>query len=483
MRRIAFRRSFRLVSLLAWLRALLARWGFGWGRNLRIGESCRLTDSKLRVPLDAGPLEITLGNGAKKLHLYPEIRRNARGGAKRLRNFIIVDPYTDPDRIDGFLRLTPKSWLSLGRADANQQALYHYPPQVEDEHLVVIHGGDALIFRNLADSGVGIGPAFREQRWVPENRYRRLREIFGGPIAALPADQAMGLLQKVNTLMIDEAFRTRDARGLPGGLLQLPAQLTPIIVADLHAQIDNLLTVLSQNAFLDELFEGTAALIIIGDAVHCEIDGRLHEMAGSILMMDFIFRLKMRFPQQVFYLRGNHDSFSSEITKDSVPQGELWAEELRNQRGEAYLAAMREFYDRLPYVVVSADFVACHAAPPLTKVSADTVVNIHRHSELVGELIDNRPRRPERPQGYTRRHVKRFRRALQLDKNVPLIVGHTPIDNEHTLWLNSGGIDNHHVLYSADPQQVGVFTRVGGALVPLVYPVEPVSAFIARLPD
>lgn len=483
MRRIAFRRSFRLVSLLAWLRALLAHWGFGWGRSLRIGESCRLTDSKLRVPLDAGPLEITLGGGAKKLHLYPEIRRNARGGARRLNNFVIVDPYSDPHRIDGFLRVTPKSWVSLGRADANQQAMFRYPQQVEDEHLVLIHSGDALVFRNLADSGVGVGPAFREQRWVPENRYRRLSEIFGGPLVALPADQAGDLLQKVNMLMIDEAFRTRDARGLPGGLLQLPTHLTPIIVADLHAQIDNLLTVLSQNAFLDELFEGTAALIIIGDAVHCEIDGRLQEMSGSMLMMDFILRLKMRFPQQVFYLRGNHDSFSSEITKDGVPQGELWAEELRRQRGETYLTAMREFYDRLPYVVVTKYFIACHAAPPLAKISADMLVNIHRHPELVGELIDNRQRRPERPQGYTRQHVKRFRRALQLEKNVPLIVGHTPIDNENTLWLNSGGIDNHHVLYSADPLQVGVFTRVEGAMVPLVYPVEPICTLIAQLPD
>lgn len=33
----------------------------------------------------------------------------------------------------------------------------------------------------------------------------------------------------------------------------LPQRLTPILVADLHAQVDNLLTVLSQNAFLDAL--------------------------------------------------------------------------------------------------------------------------------------------------------------------------------------------------------------------------------------
>ena len=30
-------------------------------------------------------------------------------------------------------------------------------------------------------------------------------------------------------------------------------------------------------------------------------------------MMDLIIRLKLWFPQQVFYIRGNHDSFSAEI--------------------------------------------------------------------------------------------------------------------------------------------------------------------------
>lgn len=87
---------------------------------------------------------------------------------------------------------------------------------------------------------------------------------------------------------------------MPGGLLLLPQRLTPILVADMHAQIDNLLTVLSQNAFLDALDQGTAALVILGDAVHCEVDGQLREMASSMLIMDFIFRLKLCFPEQVF---------------------------------------------------------------------------------------------------------------------------------------------------------------------------------------
>lgn len=288
----------------------------------------------------------------------------------------------------------------------------------------------------------------------------------------------MQLIEEVNRLLRKEIYRPLDDRGLPGGLLLLPSKLTPIIVADMHAQIDNLLTILSQNAFLDAIEQGTAVLVIIGDAVHSEIDGQLREMESSMLMMDLIFRLKLHFPEQVFYLRGNHDSFSEDMSKDGIPQGLLWARELGERRGTAYLKAMEEFYRLLPYVVASKDFAACHAAPPTSKVDVEMLVQIHRHPRLVIELINNRLQRPNRPQGYRRRDVKRFRQCLQVSPETPLIVGHTPINREDTLWLNVDGIANHHVLFSANPDQVGVFTRIGNTMVPLRYPVDALTSII-----
>ena len=482
MNTIARRRPWVFSSLLARFRAVVARLGFGWGHNLKLGDAYRLGSTKVRVPLDGMPIEITLGLNDKKLHLYPETRLNERGQATRQgSNFVIIDPLSHPGQIGGFLRLTPKSWLSLGSGDVLQQAIFQYPAAVDEEHLVVIHGRDALVFRNLSDLGAAIGPAFRETRWIPENRFRRLREIFGGPLELLPKEDALGLIEEVNRLLQHESYRPRDHRGMPGGLLMLPRKLTPILVADLHAQIDNLLTVLSQNAFLDAIEEGTAALVILGDAVHSEVDGQLREMGSSMLLMDLIFRLKLRFPEQVFYVRGNHDSFSEDMSKDGIPQGLLWAKELADRRGTVYLKAMEEFYRRLPYVVASQDFIACHAAAPTTRVSKEMLVNIHRHPSLILELINNRLRRPNRPQGYGRSDVKHFRRALQLDKDTPFIVGHTPLDREGTLWLNVDGISNHHVLFSANPQEVGVFTRVDDLMVPLVYPVDALTPIINRL--
>ncbi len=55
------------------------------------------------------------------------------------------------------------------------------------------------------------------------------------------------------------------------------------------------------------------------------------------------------------------------------------------------------------------------------------------------------------------------------------------MDREGTLWCNVDGIANHHVLFSAHPDQVGVFTRVGDTMIPLRYPVDALTPIINSL--
>jgi len=47
---------------------------------------------------------------------------------------------------------------------------------------------------------------------------------------------------------------------------------------------------------MGSLENGAACLIISMDAVHLEIDDQMADMTGSMLMMDLIFKLKIRFP-------------------------------------------------------------------------------------------------------------------------------------------------------------------------------------------
>jgi len=215
--------------------------------------------------------------------------------------------------------------------------------------------------------------------------------------------------------------------------------------------------------------------------VHPDEPGREEEMDMSMLLMDLIFRLKLRFPERVFYLCGNHDSFAEDISKGGVPQGLLWERALHDRRGAAYRDAMQRFYDLLPYVAVSPHFVCCHAGPPTMKASRQDLINIRDHPQLQYQLTHLRLRKPHSPSGYGRGDVKRLRKRLGVAPNTPLVVGHTPLSPDETCWLNAGGIEYHHVLFGAHPLKVGVITRPDRRLLPLRYPVEPLLPVYNRL--
>jgi hypothetical protein len=235
-----------------------------------------------------------------------------------------------------------------------------------------------------------------------------------------------------------------------------------------------LLVVLVQDGVLDALEQGRAALILLGDAIHPE-DGDLTAMESSAIIMDLIFRLKLRFPEQIFYLRGNHDSFSEQIGKQGVLQGTLWKRHLKKQRGKKYRKEMERFYDLLPYVITAKNFLACHAGAPLSKVDRDAVIDIRQYPNFERELTENRLRTSKQQKGYSKADVKRFRKSMGLDDDAPFIVGHTPVSADDTLWLNVGEINGHHVVYSGGSQWTAAMTRVRDCMVPLKFPAEPLT--------
>ncbi len=442
--------------------------------QLKLRDAYRLVDGSVRVPYEGFPIELLLGNDGKRLHLYPEYPLQGDGKPGGSPNFLIEEPdHAAGTAISGFLRLEPGQELTLGTEDRQQRVLFDYPDSVAPRHLKVVHDDDAVVFRDRTSIGTCLSPMLNVEKTERLACLRRVLEIFGGPLKPLRKGDALALIEQVNHVMKNEVFRPRDSRGLPGGLLQLPGELTPIVVADLHGRVENLLVILSHNGFLRALEKGEACLVILGDAVHSERDGELEEMDDSMLMMDLIFRLKLRFPENFFFLRGNHDSFSEDIGKGGVPQGLLWKRALKKARGPDYRRAMQRYYDLLPYAVTSPDFCATHAAPPRNKISVDKLIEIHRYPGLVKELINNRMLRSNRPSGYTKGDVRRFRKALGVSPETPFIVGHTPMDRTDTYWLNVGGADNHHILYSAGETWVGTITRIHGEMCPMRYPCEP----------
>jgi len=454
-----------------------------------VKEAYRLPDKKVRVKCEEYPFQLNLYPDGKAIHIYPEMQLNEAGETDPTQRYILFDPEAYYSNISGFFRLGDDDRITLSGNDSEQLAFLDISPKTPARKLSIINEEGSLVLKShVSEPRSCISPLFKDKKihkitdWRLE-KLQRIRRIFGGPIEMLPEPEALSLIREVNDILSDEACCPKDGSGRPGGVISLPDDAQVFIVGDLHTRSDNLLTILSQNGFLEALEQERAYLIILGDAVHPEGDCPLDEMDSSLLIMDLIFKLKVRFPKQLFYLRGNHDSYSEEIAKGGIPQGMLWGKALVKKRSKAYRKEMDRFYEQIPYLAYSKNFVACHAAAPTSSPSYQDLVNIRQKPQLITQLINNRLKSPNRPSGYAKGDVKRLRKALGVAAETPFVVGHTPLSLNETLWENVGEIENHYIAYAADLGWVGVMTQIGDKLYPLRYPVEPISAILDKLTD
>ncbi|RLW56354.1 MAG: hypothetical protein B6D76_00535 [gamma proteobacterium symbiont of Stewartia floridana] len=457
--------------------------------DVDLKESYRLPEKKkVRVSIKQYPIQLSLRPDGRALHLYPENPLDAAHHDDEPAAYILFDPEQFYTGISGFLRLEGGDKITIGPKEADHLAQLGIDPP--SERLLSITNRDGhLVFKNHSGKlGSCISPltSGKKINRIANWRYDKLkhiREIFGGPIELLSQKDALALIKSVNERNTKEAYRAKDNKGRLGGVLALPKKLNPILVGDLHAKPDNLLTLLTQNNFLESLEDGSASLIILGDAVHREDKGHYEEMESSLLMMDLIFKIKLRFPDQVFYICGNHDSFSNEIGKAGIPQGLLWKKAIIKNRGKEYLTEMENFYAQLPLLAYSKNFIACHAAPPVSDICINDLVNGLGNNKLYRELTSNRLRAPHRPGGYAKGDIKRLRKCLDVAEDTPVVVGHTPLSLDQSLWERVGDIENHYIVYGSHEDWISTLTMVAGRLRPLLYPVEPVTPLINSLND
>lgn len=442
--------------------------------KIKLEDEVSLSGKGVFAAFDGSPFTIFMGN--KELHLYPEPYLAPENSDST--GLLLIDPKKYFDEISGFKRILPGSKLILGGEDPEQVLYFGYTEKVAMRHLSVEFKGDGILFKDLAtDTGSRIvsmnGEAVKTKLLAKRRvAIQKIRDMYARPLEILGSEDALSLLNEVNGILLTEVYRRLNKDGIPGALVELPDDKKPIILGDIHTNIDNLIKILSENDFLDSLLNEKACLVIVGDAPHCEFDGREGEMDSSLLIMDFIFKLKVLLPRNFFYLRGNHDSFSPQIRKAGINQGALWKKKVVDTRGEIYLNAMEAFYQKLPMVAMGKDFIACHAGPTKSPISLDNLVNLKESDSGYYELLWTRVKSARQPAGYVASTVKNFRRGLGFEEEVALIVGHTPPTQDDTLWLNVGGINNHHVLFDSRMEGVPVFTRIGDKIISLMYSYE-----------
>ena len=434
---------------------------------------------RVRLPWDGGPAQLRVGD--RELRLYPDTGLGAqrRGGP---RDWILLDPEHYFSEIAGFARIAAGETLLLGRENEHCDQIFGFSRTVRRRHVHIENRRGELIVAPLDPEASTEISLLDDQREASKFLTQRLEnldrvcELFGGPLELLSPGEALASVARVNALLSGEGYRRPNADGRPGGLLDLPNRPTPVIIGDLHARVDNLLKVLSENCLLESLERGTAYLLFLGDAVHSEEDSELAEMDSSLLMLDLIFKLKIEFPNSVFYLRGNHDSFDEAVAKGGVCQGVLLRQRALELRGHEYVDELTRFFEHLPYVAKTKRFIACHAAPTRSEVPMQMLVDIQKYPGVAHEITWNRLKRPNRPAGYTKGSVKRFRSSLGVAKHTPFIVGHSHITPEGTVWTDVGGIRQHHVLTCSNLHNLAIFVRLNGEMTPLEYLAEPLLA-------
>ena len=438
-----------------------------------------------RIAHDDRSFDLLLSDS--RLRFQPEIPIGTKRKALQKDWIVLTEQGCTTRNMKGFIRIRAGETIVIGQVHKELREIFQFSEQVAQRHVSVTNRrGDLIITPLVLDRPTQVirHDDLDHRKQMERGKYKTLLEIkriYGGIIAPLPPGTALRVLKLANEAVRNEPFRPLDRHGLPGGLGELPPGTTPVIVGDLHAQVNNLLKIVSENCLLDCLRMKTATLIILGDAVHSEMAGEMEKFETSMLIMDIIFRLKITFPGNVFYIRGNHDSFAPEINKHGSLQGELFRETLQKARGGEYVREMQNFYDLLPYVILSDSFVACHAGPPRTETSREDLINIRENRGLSADLTTTRLRRPHNLSGYSKGDVKRLRKSLELPTKTRCIVGHTPMDPFGSFWLHAGNIKNHHVIYSAHAEGPSLIIRTGDSYTPVSYPAEPLVEVINGL--
>jgi hypothetical protein len=445
-------------------------------------DKLQTLDKESRIPHDGKTFEMIIGD--QKLVFHPEIPIGMK--KKNIQKNWLISPSRacSEDTINGFARIKVGERVLIGRDNQQYDEIFHFSKSISKRHLMVTNiWGDLMISPLDGKEPIQIVRSSNQdiRERIGTNRYNAMlgiREIYGDSITMLAPKEAFDTIRKVNSILENEPYRPKDELGNPGALVELPNESRLLIVGDLHAQVDNFLKILDDNCLLTHLESNRVSLVILGDAVHSEIPKEMEDMDSSILMMDLIFKIKCQFPDNFFYLLGNHDSFDKSIGKTDVLQGILMRKRLQELRGDEYVKEMQKFYDALP-IVMKTDFcIACHAAPPRKKITRKKVINLRKYPKICHEILTNRVMRSHYLAGYEKRDVKQFRSSLKLSKKTPFVVGHTPLDPFHSFWKNAGNIKGHHILYSG--RQVGpcVLLQIRKKMIPLSYPAEPLAKII-----
>lgn len=212
-------------------------------------------------------------------------------------------------------------------------------------------------------------------------------------------------------------YRPANDNGKPGSFLSFSTEITTIIVPDLHARCDFLIDVLNYQVqqgvtVLDMLEKSTIRLICLGDGLHSESRGKQRwlsayqhykegniineymsdEMGEGLSLMTLVMKLKMAFPENFHFLRGNHENILNEDENGNhsfgkyVLEGEMTYDFMVEKYGLEITQLYSEFEYSLPLFFRDNRFLVSHAEP-LSFFSKKELINASLDSKTTESLI------------------------------------------------------------------------------------------------
>ncbi|MEI6873506.1 MAG: metallophosphoesterase [Spirochaetota bacterium] len=286
-----------------------------------------------------------------------------------------------------------------------------------------------------------------------------------------PAPMGPALVERATEVCGAWPGRLKDSTGKPGGLILFPKNLRPIIIGDLHANLDNLIAIIDHEKNREDFEEERAILVFVGDSVHDDRTGHMKEMTNSVEILEYILRLIAEHPRTVYYLRGNHDTFDERLRKSGIAQGLEFRKALLAAQGPEYVAAVQRFFEDLPMFIIADGFVITHAGPPRGGLVREELIDIKSYPEKYHQLMWNRVNEfhgNPSPKEYGEKDIRLVLTQLELPEYTTFIVGHNPLwsdGNKTGVWLNVIGMKNHHIIYSGSGSRAPYFTLENGELV------------------
>lgn len=212
--------------------------------------------------------------------------------------------------------------------------------------------------------------------------------------------------------------RPRNPEGFPGGLVFLDPELPTLVLPDLHTRRELLWGFLdrpspaSARRFLDALAAGELQMVCIGDALHSEGSGAPlrwrtawgeylrdydpspvmdREMNRALALLEMIFLLQAAFPENFFFLKGNHENIACEEGRGNHPFGKYAAEGemvlgwLERRWGLEVLRRHYRWEHSLPFMVQGPWFLVSHSEPRRA-YTPEELIDVHRRPEIAEGL-------------------------------------------------------------------------------------------------